>query len=240
MPRGSSLLVAGFSVLAVLVAGAFVAGVHTAWRNQGRPAEHVRRATLLAAAGAALWMGLTGVAAAAGWLRFDPPPRTMLPLFAAVFALAFGLGLSRAGRTLAAGVPLAVLVGVQSFRFPLELLMHRAADEAVMPVRMSFSGRNFDILTGITAIVVAGVLARGRGSIGLVRAWNVGGALLLANVLAVALLSAPTPLQVFHGTPDTSWVTQAPYIWLPTVLVLAALLGHILVARRLRMMRRAD
>jgi hypothetical protein len=240
MPRGSSLLVAGFSVLAVLVAGTFVAGVHVAWRNQGRPAGRVRRATLLSAVGAALWMGLTGAAAGMGWLRFDPPPRTMLPLFAAVFAIAFGLGLSRVGRTLAAGVPLAVLVGVQGFRFPLELLMHRAADEGLMPVRMSFSGRNFDILTGIAALVVAAVLAGGRGSPGLVRAWNVAGALLLANVLAVALLSAPTPLQVFHGRPDTTWVTEAPYVWLPTVLVLAALLGHILVARRLRMMKRGD
>jgi hypothetical protein len=42
----------------------------------------------------------------------------------------------------------------------------------------------------------------------------------------------PFPLQRF-AVPNV-WVTQAPFVWLPAVMVLAALLGHILLFRRLR------
>jgi len=55
---------------------------------------------------------------------------------------------------LARGTPLAVLVIVQSFRLPLELAMHRAFVEGLMPVQMSYSGLNFDIVTGTTALVL--------------------------------------------------------------------------------------
>ncbi|HKG93305.1 MAG TPA: hypothetical protein VKA84_15470, partial [Gemmatimonadaceae bacterium] len=56
---------------------------------------------------------------------------------------------------------------------------------------------------------------------------------LLANVLTIALLSAPTPFRAFHNEPANVWVTQAPWVWLPAVMVMAALLGHVLVTRRM-------
>jgi len=68
-----------------------------------------------------------------------------------------------------------------------------------------------------------------------VGAWNALGAALLANVLAIALLSAPTPFRLFQNEPSNVWVTRAPWVWLPSVLVLAAVLGHVLVFRRLRL-----
>jgi len=67
-----------------------------------------------------------------------------------------------------------------------------------------------------------------------VRAWNIVGTLLLANILTVAILSAPTPLRVFHNEPANVWIADAPWVWLPSVFVLAAILGHVLVYRRLR------
>ena len=103
-----------------------------------------------------------------------------------------------------------------------------------MPVQMSFSGLNFDILSGLSAIVVALMLLRKPGSLVLVRVWNAAGIVLLANILTIALLSAPTPLRVFHNEPANVWITQAPWVWLPSVLVLAAVVGHILVYRRIR------
>ena len=38
--------------------------------------------------------------------------------------------------------------------------MHRAATEGVMPMQMSYSGQNLDIVSGVTAIVVAWMMAR--------------------------------------------------------------------------------
>ena len=113
--------------------------------------------------------------------------------------------------------------------------MHRAYVEGLMPVQMSFSGFNFDILTGISATVVALVLAFRPGSLLLVRIWNTAGVVLLVNILVIAVVSAPTPIRLFHNEPANEWIAHAPWVWLPAVYVLAAVLGHILVFRRLRM-----
>jgi hypothetical protein len=155
-------------------------------------------------------------------------------VFMLVFVLSVGLGVSPVGRRLAAGLPFVVLVGVQAFRLPLELMMHRAYEYGLMPRQMSYSGLNFDIVTGITAIVVVVLLATGRAGAGTVRAWNWLGTLLLINIVLIAGLSAPTPWRVFRDAPANTWIATAPYIWLPTVMVAFAILGHIVIYRALR------
>ena len=137
------------------------------------------------------------------------------------------------GKRIAIGLPIAALVGYQSFRIIVELLMHRAYVEGLMPVQMSYSGRNFDIVTGITALALGGLARHGTRSRGLVLAWNTLGVVLLANILIVALLSAPTPFRVFMNEPANVWITHAPWVWLPTVMVFAAVFGHVAVYRRL-------
>jgi hypothetical protein len=136
----------------------------------------------------------------------------------------------RVGRRLAEGIPLWVLVAVQGFRLPLELAMHEMYERGIMPVQMSYEGRNFDIVTGITALVVAALVAADRGGRALVAAWNVLGLALLLNVVTVAILATP---RVAYFGPDhlNTWVTETPYVWLPAVMVLAALAGHLLIFR---------
>lgn len=142
------------------------------------------------------------------------------------------------GGRLAAGVPLAWLVGIQGFRLPLELIMHRAAVEGVMPVQMSFSGWNFDIVTGITALMVAALIATKTAPRVLVVAWNTLGLVLLAVVGGIAVASLP-PIHAFGSSPKrlNTWVTRFPYVWLPAGPVAFALAGHLVVARRLRLAR---
>ncbi|MGH7459889.1 MAG: hypothetical protein ACREMA_02530, partial [Longimicrobiales bacterium] len=181
--------------------------------------------------GTALWLAVTLGAAAAHRLRFEPPTFMLFILIA--LSGSFAIGLSPVGRRLAAGLPLALLVGVQGFRLPLELAMHRAYGEGIMPVQMSYSGYNFDIVTGSLAIVLSAAVALGYAGVGLVRLWNWLGSLLLANVLIIAVLSTPL-FRAFDTEPLNTWVTQPPYVWLPAVMVPMALIGHIVVFRRLR------
>jgi hypothetical protein len=94
---------------------------------------------------------------------------------------------------------------------------------------MTWSGMNFDILTGVTALILAPVASRIPRA--LVLTWNTVGLGLLLWVVLVASLSFPTAFQVFH--PDNTWVARFPYVWLPSVLVTAALLGHVVVFRKL-------
>jgi serine-type D-Ala-D-Ala carboxypeptidase/endopeptidase len=225
----------GFHILSITLGSLFVAGVAVSWHRTG--ATRLRTALVTAATtlGVAVWMGLTYVAALFGVLRFDSRFPVMMLFVPLMLTVSIGLALSAFGRRIAIGLPLWVLVGFQSFRLPLELLMHEAYEAGLMPVQMSYSGLNFDIVTGASAVVVAALVAIGRAGARLVRAWNILGALLLCNIVVVSLLSTPTPLRVFRTQPPNTWVSTAPYIWLPAVMVALAILGHIVVYRAARL-----
>lgn len=190
-----------------------------------------RRFDLAAAAWVALAMGL----AAGGVLgRFDLRPPPLMFLLAAIAVLGVVLVRSTAGDRLARGVPLASLVGLQAFRLPLELVMHEAHVEGLMPAQMSYSGRNFDILTGITALLLAVWLRVGRPPRAVVMGWNLLGLALLVNIVTIAVLSTPI-FAAFGSTPDrlNTFVTRPPYVLLPAVMVLAAWAGHLVIFRAL-------
>ena len=237
MVNASPVLAWSFVALAIVVAGAFVAAVHA---SQAQSAgASARRDTVLAAIATTVWLAATLALAASGRLSFTSRPPTAGVLIALGVVLAFAVGTSRLGSRLATGIPLAALVGVQTFRFPLELMLHRAYREGLMPVQMSYSGFNFDILTGLSAIVVALYVARRPDALVVVRVWNAAGIVLLANILTIAVLSTPTPIRVFHSEPANEWIAHAPWVWLPSVFVVAAIVGHIVVFRRLRYEARA-
>jgi hypothetical protein len=229
---GSPALRVAFVLLALMTAALIPAAVHASGVRAGLDPARGKRQTVIAAIATALWMALTGVAAATGRLHFSPPP-TMAIVVVGVFVIAVALTLSPLGRRIALQLPIAVLVGYQSFRIVVELLLHRAYVEGLMPVQMSYAGRNFDIVTGLTALALGFWLATGRRSARLVFAWNTLGLALLLNVVVIALLSAPTPFRVFMNEPANVWITRAPWVWLPAVMVLAAVAGHALVYRRL-------
>jgi len=144
------------------------------------------------------------------------------------------LAFSRLGTTLASSVPVAWLVGFHAFRFPLELVMHRAATDGTMPPQMTFTGSNFDIVTGVSALLVGGVAATGRAPRWLLLAWNTLGTGLLVAILVIAVASLPL-FQAFGSEPSrvNTWVAYFPFVWLPAGLVSAAALGHLLLWRRL-------
>ncbi|HXX70183.1 MAG TPA: hypothetical protein VEK07_23590 [Polyangiaceae bacterium] len=255
VPQASAAVRLAFVVLAVAVAGLFAAGVPLASRRLGEPLEVQRRLLLLSVAGTAAWMLATGVLAASGVLAdFERRPPPLLAVFVSALTLPLVIGFSPLGARLARGLPIAALVGAQAFRIPLEIAMHQAARENVMPTRMSFAGTNFDIVTGAGAIVVAALTAHGPLHSPAVRnptahspalhspalraviaTWNVVGSALLANVLVTGVLASPM-IHAFGTDPRdlNTFVAYFPFVWLPTVLVAAAALGHIAVGRALR------
>jgi hypothetical protein len=221
----SALVRLGIPLLSLAVAALVVSAV--AFAARARPGE-----PLHAALGAAALLAVTAAVAASGALTVPGRPPRFLLLMAACSAATVGLARSSLGARLAERLPLAALVGFQAFRFPLELVMHRAATDGVMPIEMSFSGYNFDIVTGVTALVVGLGLRSGKVSLGVVRAWNVLGSVLLAAIVGIAFAALPW-VHAFGAEHVNTWVLHFPYVWLPTVLVQAALFGHLLVFRRL-------
>ena len=229
----SGPVTAGFVVLPLLVAAAFVLACDWADRRLGVPPSARRRRMLSVSVGVIAWLLLTALAAASGVLRrFDAVPPPFAGFLLAVVAVGVVVPCSRLGTRLVGGLPLWLLVGFQVFRFPLELLMHRAYVEGVMPVQMSYSGQNYDILTGISAGVLGAWLRRGRVPRGIVAAWTWLGFALLVNIVTVAVLSTPI-FRWFGDERLNTFVAYPPFVWLPAVLVTTALMGHVLVWRKL-------
>ena len=193
-----------------------------------------RRPALWFALGASAWLAFTAVLALSGFLsHFDRLPPPIALLLAPTLGLPVWLGCSRTGAQLAQA-PLTWLVGFHTFRLPLELVMHRAAAVGVMPAQMTYTGWNFDITTGISALLIAALIARGRAPRWLVLAWNAGGSLLLLVILTIAVASLPTFAAFGHNPAAlNTWVSHFPFVWLPAALVSAAILGHVVLWRRL-------
>ncbi len=233
-PHASLLLSATFVFLVIAVACGFASAVGRA-TGRIRGGAHGKRAATTTAILVGLWMAATWGAAASGILaRFDRRPPPFLLLLAVSVGLALGLGRSRVGEVLARGLPLAALVGAQVFRLGVEILLHQAAQEGVVQRQMTWTGSNFDVLTGATAPALALLLVRQGARPRWVAAWNVAGTLLLLNVLVVAVRSSPA-VHGFGTDPSklNTFVAYPPFVWLPTILVVAALLSHVVIARRL-------
>ena len=129
------------------------------------------------------------------------------------------------------------IIKLQVFRVFVELLLWALFIQNLIPIQMSFEGRNFDILVGLTAPVVAYLAIQGKISKGILIAWNLAGLGLLINIVAIAILSMPTPFQYFMNEPSNTIVTKFPFVLLPTFLVPLAYMLHFFSLRQLLLKR---
>lgn len=130
-------------------------------------------------------------------------------------------------------VPVPNLIRLQSFRFFVELLLWALLVAGRVPEQMTFEGRNFDILAGITAPVVAWLASRQKLPNAALIAWNLICLGLLINIVSVAILSTPTPWRIFMNEPANTIVAFFPISWLPGFLVPLAYTLHLYSLRQL-------
>lgn len=181
-----------------------------------------------------LILAMTAVIGKLGVLAdFSKQPPPFMGLIVGVLALAVVASLSPWGARLESQTTLRTLVGLQSFRVLPEILLDLAWRDGLAPIQMTFHGRNFDIVTAITAMVLWCLWPRLKSE----KAWAWGhtflGLGLLLNILTIAVLSAPTAFRVFMEEPANTFVTTFPYIWLPGIHVLMALILHGITLRKL-------
>jgi hypothetical protein len=225
-PQASSLVELGIPSLAIVMLA--LVGVAISRTRE-------RRAAPWFALGAALWLAATAWLGASGFFtRYDSLPPRLLVLLVPTLGLPVLLSFSRLGSALGRELPVALLVAFHSFRLPLELVMHRAATEGTMPPQMTYTGYNFDIVSGSSALVVAALAISGRAPRWLLLSWNALGSCLLLAILVIAVASLPS-FQAFGSEASrvNTWIAYFPFIWLPAGLVSAALLGHVILWRRL-------
>lgn len=165
--------------------------------------------------------------------NFDSTPPRIMVIVAPWFLVSlFLLFHPRTGKWIKA-LPAAALNGVQVYRIPVEIVLWLLYTEHILPVQMTFEGRNLDIISGILGGLVGFLAWRG---VTLSRMnylmWNLLGIGLLFNILIVAVLSTPSPLRYFMNDPANTIIAGWPYVWLPGFVAPAAFLLHVLAIRK--------
>ena len=181
------------------------------------------------------WASLTAALALSGILADFGSGQPRLPILALI-QLTFAVWLTWFSRWSGdlAQIPQRYLVGLQCFRIPVEFLLAELAARKLLAVEMTYYGRNFDILTGVTAVILV-IWVRQNGEEALRQilvGWNLMGLSFVTTVLAHGLLSIPYPFQLLHLTVPTSVIGFFPVVWLLTVLVPIAFLLHFISLRR--------
>ena len=180
------------------------------------------------------WIAVQAILASLGFFQnFDVvPPRTFafgpLPFFLLTFAYLILF------RKFLAKLPLAALTILHVIRIPIELVLFWLYQNGQIPVEMTFEGRNFDILSGITAPIIY-FLAFRNGAVNrpLLIAWNIAALALLANIVTIAILAFPSPFQMIGFDQPNIGVTRFPFIWLPAVVVPIVFFCHVVSLWRL-------
>lgn len=176
---------------------------------------------LLAWAGFVAAWSLSGTMENFSIFPFNLMPVLLIPLISLGFLLA-----SKGFSQLLRNIPAATMIRLQSFRFFVEVLLWMLFLGEVLPEQMTFEGRNFDILVGISAPIIATLLVTRRITKTGIVIWNFLGLALLLNIVTIAILSTPSPLRVFMNEPANYIVARFPISWLPGLLVPLAYYLH--------------
>ncbi len=188
----------------------------------------------------AIWvvLGCTILQGVIGWSGFytvtdTVPPRFILLLMPALVVMGFLFFTSR-GHRFMDSLDLRALTLLHIIRIPVELVLFWLFVHQTVPQIMTFEGRNYDILSGISApfIYYFGFVKNTLPKKFLLW-WNLICLLLLFNIVIMAVLSAPFPFQQFAFDQPNVAVFYFPYIWLPGVVVPLVLFSHLVVIRSL-------
>jgi len=182
-----------------------------------------------------IWLAIQAIISLTGFYTVTSvmPPRFGLLLIPPIIFIVM-MFFMRRGRLAIDGFNPKLLTLLHIVRIPVELCLYWLFLNKTVPGIMTFEGRNFDIICGITAPLVYyfRYVKNTLGRTALI-AWNIVCLLLLANIVVTALLSAPFPFQKFGFDQPNIALFYFPFIWLPCFIVPAVFFAHLVSLRKL-------
>jgi len=210
----------GFVVVTVVYVGLFFREIKKGIALTGWDIARKKKLLNSAVIACLLWAifvsgwSLSGMMADFTRFPFNFAPILIIPLLSIIILL-----FSKTLGEILRHIPPANLIRLQSFRVFVEILLWVLFVENLLPVQMTFEGRNFDVLSGLTAPLIAWLAARNKISNTGILIWNVLCLCLLINIVGIAILSTPSPIRVFMNEPANTIVAYFPISWLPGFLV---------------------
>jgi len=220
VPFSVSLL---FILITLTTYGFFVAAVLTAQSAKVKGRAHFVALALL------MWIIFQSTLSLNRWYmdRDASPPHLMFPLVSTLVILSL-LFLLPSGRRFLAGLNSGVLTLLHIVRIPVEIGLYLLATWKQVPWSMTFSGINFDMISGITAPIIwwlgyhKKVLPKG-----VLVAWNVAALALLLIVVVRGIGAVPSPIQSWDFDQPNYAVMHFPFSWLPSLIVPLVFFSHV-------------
>ena len=112
-------------------------------------------------------------------------------------------------------------------RVPVEIVLYYLAVKNLLPAEMTFEGRNFDIIAGITAPIICVVSIYFSLNKRILLIWNLCCLGLIFFILVNGILSSEITYKQFGFSQANKAIMYFPYILLPAVIVPIVIYTHI-------------
>ena len=160
------------------------------------------------------------------------PPRFLLLVMPPILFIIL-LFATNKGRIFIDSLDIKALTLLHIVRVPVEIVLFRLFIYIMIPELMTFEGRNFDVISGISAPLIYFGFVQKQLSNKIIIIWNVLCLMLLFNIVINAVFSAPFPFQKFAFDQPNIAILYFPFNWLPSCVVPIVLFSHIVVIRQL-------
>jgi hypothetical protein len=188
-----------------------------------------------------LWLLVQAIISYGGFYTVTntTPPRFVILALPAVLLILFLL-ITAKGRAYINNLDAKTLTLLHVVRIPVELCLYWLFLHKSIPQLMTFEGRNFDILAGLTAPIIfyVGYVKNKFGKTVLLL-WNFICLGLLLNIVINAVLSAPSDFQQFAFEQPNTAILYFPFVWLPCCVVPLVLLAHLVCIRKILVKKNA-
>ena len=207
------------------------------WTIRNSDSETTRKKSTSIFIGLTIWLIIQTVLTLNNIYNTDTnsfPPKIFLTGILPTILTIVSLFATLKGRQFMDSLPLKNLTYLNLVRIPVEIVLFWLFLHKAIPELMTFEGRNFDILAGLTAPFIAYFgFTKQNISRKAILIWNFVCLGLLINIVVNALFSAPSPIQKFAFEQPNIAILNFPFSWLPTFIVPIVLFGHLTSIRQL-------
>ncbi len=188
-----------------------------------------------------LWSIIHSVLAYSGFYEnaLATPPRFAFVLIPSIVLIIYGL-LPRQQVWFLKSRITKISTFLHSVRLPVEIVLYGLFINKMVPELMTFEGRNYDILIGITAPIIGILFLKeilGKRSLLI---WNVIGLILVLFIFINGIFSSELPFQQFGFDQPNRAIIYFPFILLPATVVPIVIWTHLSDIIKLRKELRDD
>ena len=182
-----------------------------------------------------IWAGVQVLLSLNGFYKVihTVPPRFVLLIIPPILLIIL-LFNTQKGRLFIDSLDIKLLTIIHTIRIIVEFVLLWLFTYKTIPVELTFEGRNFDIISGITAPIIYYLgFIKQTLSKNLIIIWNVVCIGFLLNVVINSILSSPLLFQKFEFDQPNIAVLHFPFVFLPSLIVPIILFSHFVIIRKL-------